>query len=141
MSRERTSMNIYSRLLTALLLLLFTMSGSGCAAAEEHNSELLRQVMREENGHIRWKVYSFTDDPYKEKVELYHTNGKLKEVYYRKAGRMEGNRSVFFENGNLSETGNWHEDNRVGEFRYYHQDGRLECVQHFGLIGESIETQ
>ncbi|WP_149699084.1 toxin-antitoxin system YwqK family antitoxin [Chitinophaga sp. CF418] len=126
-------------MLPGFLLLLFAISGSGCVSAEEHNSELLRQVMREENGHIRWKVYGFTDDPYKEKVEIYYENGKLKEVYYRRAGRMEGVRNVFFDNGKLSETGHWHEDNRLGEFRYYRQDGHLECVQYFGLIGESVE--
>lgn len=141
MSGERISMNIYSRLLSGFFLSFFVIGGPGCFAAEERSSELLRQVMREENGHIRWKVYGFTDDPYKEKVEVYYANGKLKEVYYRCAGRMEGLRTVFFDNGNLSETGNWHENNRVGEFRYYSQDGRLECVRHFGLIGESIETQ
>jgi len=140
MSGERTSLNTYSALLPGVLLLLFAISGSGCIASEEqHSSERLRQVMREENGHIQWKVYSFTDDPYKEKVEIYYDNGKLKEVYFRRAGRMEGVRTVFFDNGKLSETGNWHEDNRVGEFRYYRQDGRLECVQYFGLIGESVE--
>jgi antitoxin component YwqK of YwqJK toxin-antitoxin module len=126
-------------LLPGFLLLLFAFSGSGCVGAEEHKRELLRQVMREENGRIRWKVYGFTDDPCKEKVEVYYENGKLKEVYYRRSGRMEGVRTVFFDNGKPSETGHWHEDNRVGEFRYYRRDGGLECVQYFGLIGESVE--
>lgn len=139
MSREQISMNINSRLLCHFFGLLFVTGGAACAAPEEHNSELLRQIMREENGHIRWKVYGFTDDPYKEKVEIYYGNGELKEVYYRKAGRMEGMRTVFFDNGKPSETGNWHEDNRVGEFRYYQRNGHLECVQYFGLIGESVE--
>jgi antitoxin component YwqK of YwqJK toxin-antitoxin module len=132
-------MNINSSLLCHFFLLLFVTGGSACAAPEERNSELLRQVMREENGHIQWKVYGFTDDPYKERVEIYYGNGKLKEVYYRKSGRIEGKRTTFFDNGNLSEIGNWHEDNRVGEFRYYHPNGHLECVQYFGLIGESVE--
>ncbi|PWV57104.1 MORN repeat protein [Chitinophaga sp. S165] len=139
MSRERFSISINSSLLCHFFLLLFVTGGSACTGQDEHNNELLRQVMREENGHIRWKVYGFRDDPYKEKVEIYYGNGKLKEVYFRKAGRMEGIRTVFFDNGNLSESGNWHEDNRVGEFRYYQQNGHLECVQHFGLIGESVE--
>ncbi|UPK72384.1 toxin-antitoxin system YwqK family antitoxin [Chitinophaga filiformis] len=139
MSGERNSINIYNALLPGFLLLLLAINGAGCAAGEDHKTELLRQVMREENGHIKWKVYGFTDDPYREKVEIYYENGKLKEVYYRRAGRMEGVRTVFFDNGKLSETGHWHEDNRVGEFRYYRREGGLECVQYFGLIGESVE--
>jgi len=96
--------------------------------------------MREENGCIRWKVYSYPDDPSREKVEVYFGNGKLKEVFFRRQGQMEGLRTVFYDNGTLSETGNWHQDNRVGEFRYYCPDGRLECVQYFGLIGETMEA-
>lgn len=139
MSRERIAINVYNRLLSGLLLSLFVVSEQSCVAAEERRIELLRQIMREENGNIQRKVYGFTDDPYKEKVEIYYDNGQLKEVYFRREGKMEGTRTVYFDNGKLSEGGNWHEDNRVGEFRYYHRDGRLECVQHFGLIGESVE--
>lgn len=133
-------MTKYGRLLSGLLLLSLTKIESGCTDAVEQDTQLLRQVMREENGCIRWKVYGFPDDPNKEKVELYFTNGKLREVYYRYQGQLEGVRNVFYDNGKLSESGNWHADNRVGEFRYYRQDGKLECVQYYGLIGESVET-
>lgn len=116
------------------------IGGSGCVSGEEHSKPLLRQVMREENGCIQKKVYRFTDDPYKERVELYFGNGRLKEVFYRKEGRLEGLRTVFFENGSVAETGHWHLDNRWGEFLYYDQDGHLDCTQYFGLLGESIEA-
>lgn len=122
------------------MLLSLTKVASGCTDAVEQEAPLLRQVMREESGCIRWKVYGFRDDPNKEKVELYFTNGKLREVFYRHQGQLEGERRVFHDNGKLSETGHWHDDNRVGEFRYYRLDGKLDCVQYFGLIGESVET-
>ncbi|MBW8683236.1 toxin-antitoxin system YwqK family antitoxin [Chitinophaga rhizophila] len=134
-------MTNYSRLLSGLLLLSLTTVAWGCADAEEHNTQLLRQILREENGCIRWKVYGFSDDPHKEKVEVYFTNGKVKEVFYRHQGHLEGLRTVYYDNGALSESGNWHQDSRVGEFRYYRQDGQLECVQYYGLIGESIEAR
>lgn len=134
-------MTKYSRLLSGLSLLSLTTGAWSCTDTVEPNRQLLRQVMREENGSIRWKVYGFSDDPNKEKVEVYFTNGKVKEVFFRHYGHKEGPGTVFYENGTLSETGHWHEDNRVGEFRYYRQDGKLECVQYFGLIGESIEPR
>jgi antitoxin component YwqK of YwqJK toxin-antitoxin module len=128
-------------LLSGFFLLLISVGEWGCVAAEDRNSELLRQVMREENGRIRWKVYGYKDDPSKEKVEVYFGNGQLKEVFYRRDGQVEGVRTVFYDDGNLSETGTWHKNNRMGEFRYYRQDGKLECVQYFGLIGDRLEDR
>jgi hypothetical protein len=141
MPGEHISMTNYSKMFSGLLLLSLATAGVCCTDAVEHDRQLLRQVMREENGCIRWKVYGFADDPHKEKVEVYFANGKLKEVFYRHQGQKEGLRTVFYDNGTLSEAGHWHKDSRVGEFRYYQQDGKLECVQYFGLIGERMEIQ
>lgn len=122
-------------------LFLFIITGICGCIQDEQSKLLLRQVMREENGRVQKRVYRLADNPAMERIEIYYDNGKLKEVYYRKDGQLEGERTLFFENGMVSETGSWHNDNRIGEFRYYRVDGKLDCVQHYGLLGSMDEAQ
>lgn len=121
-------------------LFLFIITWLYGCVHDERDKLLLRQVMREENGRIQKRVYRLADNPSVERIEIYYSNGKLKEVYDRKDGQREGVRTLFFDNGVISETGCWHNNNRVGEFRYYCSDGQLDCVQHYGVLGSLEEA-
>lgn len=121
-----------NHLLAVTLLLLL----SACVTSPHHPPLRLRQVMRSDNGVLQKKVYDYTDAPGRERVEIYYPNGRLQEVYYRQNGHLNGLRTVFFENGTLSEMGNWRNDVREGIFRYYTSNGRLDCERYFGLLSQ-----
>lgn len=116
--------------------MLFVLSTSCKNPDNEHLK--LRQIMREEDGSVCKRVYNIPGEPEKEFVEIYFRNGVLKEQYYRSNGQLNGCRTTYYTNGQLSETGNWRNDQRVGLFMYYRMDGQLDCTRHFSLLGESI---
>lgn len=96
----------------------------------------LKQIMRDEDGTVYKRVYTLSMDPDRERVEIYFKSGTLKERYFRKSGMLDGPRQLFYITGMLSESGNWRNDHRIGEFRYYREDGQLDCVQYYGLLGD-----
>jgi antitoxin component YwqK of YwqJK toxin-antitoxin module len=119
-----------------ILFLLFT----GCIA--RHNrpaQQRLRQVERQDNGILEKRVFDYIDMPGMERIELYYPNGRLREVYYSQNGQLNGLRKVFYDNGILSETGNWHNDVREGIFRYYTPNGQLDCERFFGLFTNNLQ--
>ncbi|WP_440133865.1 toxin-antitoxin system YwqK family antitoxin [Chitinophaga sancti] len=96
----------------------------------------LKQIMRDEDGTVYKRVFTLSMDPNRERVEIYFKSGILKELYFRKGDSLDGPRQLFYNSGMLSESGNWHNDRRVGEFRYYREDGQLDCVQYYGLLSD-----
>lgn len=94
----------------------------------------LKQVMRNEDGTVFQRVYKLSPDPSRERVEIYFRNGLLKERYFRKNGKLDGPRHLFHINGILSESGTWQDDTRIGEFRYYREDGQLDCTEYFPIF-------
>ena len=117
-------------------LMLFVVTTS--CKNQTNTDVILRQIMREDDGTVCRRVFNIPGQPGKELVELYYKDGTLKEQYYRMNGKIEGTRMMYYANGQLSETGNWHNDQRTGLFMYYRMDGALECTQHFSLIGETL---
>jgi antitoxin component YwqK of YwqJK toxin-antitoxin module len=127
-------MNAAVKCLCSLMLFVVTTS------CENPDSEsfTLRQIMREDDGTLCKKVYNIPGQPGKEFVEIYFRDGVLKEQYYRCNGQLNGSRVTYYANGQLSETGNWRNDQRTGIFIYYRIDGQLDCTQNFSLLGETI---
>ncbi|SEW35546.1 hypothetical protein SAMN05428988_4346 [Chitinophaga sp. YR573] len=118
-------------------LMLFVVTTS--CNNQNINEFTLRQIMREEDGTVCKRVYTIPDVPGQELVEVYFRDGRLKEQYYRKNGKLNGCRTIYYANGQLSETGNWRDDQRIGVFMYYRIDGVLDCMQNFSLLGDSMK--
>lgn len=95
--------------------------------------------MRDDDGTVYKRVYKIPEAPEIELVEVYFRDGRVKEQYCRKNGKLEGFRLIYYANGQLSETGNWHNDQRTGLFTYYRIDGQLDCTQNFSLLGETMK--
>jgi antitoxin component YwqK of YwqJK toxin-antitoxin module len=100
---------------------------------------VLRQIMREEDGTVCRRVYNIPGVPGEEFVEIYFKDGRIKEQYYRKNGKLNGVRMIYYANGQLSETGNWRDDQRSGLFLYYRMNGELDCTQNFSLLGDKMK--
>ncbi|OMP79302.1 hypothetical protein BW716_10630 [[Flexibacter] sp. ATCC 35208] len=115
-----------------LLLFMITVHCNN----QQPDNATLKQIMRDEDGSVYKRVFTLSTAPNRERVEIYFKSGGLKELYFRRDGRLEGPRQLFYSNGMLSESGNWRSDRRIGEFRYYREDGQLDCVQYFGLLGD-----
>jgi antitoxin component YwqK of YwqJK toxin-antitoxin module len=96
---------------------------------DRNNGLVLRQIMREEDGSVCKRVYAMPEDPDKELVEVYFKDGTVKEQYCRKNGVLEGFRLTYYSNGQVSESGNWRDNQRIGLFLYYKIDGGLDCSQ------------
>lgn len=94
----------------------------------------LKQILRSEDGTVLQRVYNLSPDPSLERVDTYFPNGSLKERYHRKNGLLNGPRLLFHTNGTLSESGTWQNNTRIGEFRYYREDGQLECTDYFPIF-------
>lgn len=118
-------------------LMLFVVTTS--CNNQNINEFTLRQIMREEDGTVCKRVYTIPGVPGQELVEVYFRDGRLKEQYYRKNGKLNGSRMIYYANGQLSETGNWRDDQRTGVFMYYRIDGVLDCTQNFSLLGDSMK--
>jgi antitoxin component YwqK of YwqJK toxin-antitoxin module len=127
-------MNAAVKCLCSLMLFVLTTSCNN----PESDHFTLRQIMREDDGSVCKRVYNIPGEPGTEFVEIYFKNGVLKEQYYRTNGQLNGYRMTYYANGQLSETGNWRNDQRVGLFTYYRMDGQLDCTRHFSLLGETI---
>lgn len=104
---------------------------------QRNNPLILRQIMREDDGTVCKRVYLIPEEPGKEFVEIYFSDGRISEQYYRKDGKLDGFRFTYYTNGQLSETGNWQHDRRTGLFVYYRTDGRVDCTRNFGLLEET----
>ena len=121
--------------LKCVVVLLLSVIAIHCNTQQKENATLI-QIMRDEDGTVYRRVYRLPGNPDVLRVEEYFKNGILKEVYFRKNGQLNGPRELFYTNGILSESGTWRNDNRIGEFRYYKEDGQLDCIQYYGLLGD-----
>ncbi len=63
-----------------------------------------------------------------EEIKIYHENGKLKGIGYKRNDKEEGEWKYYHENGNLSEIKNFISGIWGGEYQTYYESGKLKSI-------------
>ncbi|MDN3204530.1 toxin-antitoxin system YwqK family antitoxin [Algoriphagus sediminis] len=72
----------------------------------------------------------------------YYENGNYKEIGHYEENRVEGPIQKFHENGNLKAEGEYKDWRiRIGEWRYFDEDGKLLYSEDYGEKGSISEVQ
>ena len=72
----------------------------------------------------------------------YYENGNYKEIGYYNRNRVEGQIKKYYENGILKAEGNYKDWRiKIGEWKYYNQNGNLESIKDYGDKGSIEEVQ
>jgi antitoxin component YwqK of YwqJK toxin-antitoxin module len=71
----------------------------------------------------------------------YYPNGKVKHKITYKNGKAIGPAEFYYENGLISEQGNWHIDHWKGNYKFYNKSGSLAYDWNYNERGQRTGTQ